>query len=108
MPIYNYKARDKQGAPLAATIEAENELSAAMSLRSLGYSVISIEKEAQLKIRFSDFWQKITKAHKSELIFFSRQLSSLLKSGIPIIVALSSIAEQAKNKLLKETINAVL
>ena len=108
MPTYNYKARDKQGAPLAATIEAENELSAAMSLRSLGYSVISIEKEAQLKIRFSDFWQKITKAHKSELIFFSRQLSSLLKSGIPIIVALSSIAEQAKNKLLKETINAVL
>jgi len=108
MPTYTYKARDKQGGLLAANIEAENELSAAMSLRSLGYSVISIEKEAQLKIRFSDFWQKITKAHKSELIFFSRQLSSLLKSGIPIIVALSSIAEQAKNKLLKETINAVL
>ena len=108
MATYTYRARDKQGEPLAANIEAENELSAAMSLRSLGYSVISIEKEAQLKTNLADFWQKIRKTHKSELIFFSRQLSSLLKSGIAITVALSSIAEQTKNRIFKETINAVL
>jgi len=108
MPIYTYRARDRQGELLTATTEAEDELSAAMSLRSLGYSVISIEREAQLKVNLTDFWQKITKAHQYELIFFSRQLSSLLKSGIAITVALASIAEQAKNKLLKETINAVL
>jgi type IV pilus assembly protein PilC len=108
MPTYIYKARDQQGEPLTAAIEAEDELSAAMSLRALGYSVISIEKEAQLKVNLADFWQKIRKTHKSELIFFSRQLSSLLKSGIAITTALSSIAEQTKNKLLKETINAVL
>lgn len=108
MPAYIYKARDRQGEPLTAAIEAENELSAAMSLRALGYSVISIEKEAQLKTNLTDFWQKITKAHQYELILFSRQLSSLLKSGIAITTALSSIAEQTKNKLLKDAINAVL
>ena len=108
MPTYTYKARDRQGKLLTATIETENELSAAISLRSLGYSVISIEKEAQLKTNLTDFWQKLRKTHQYELIFFSRQLSSLLKSGIAITVALSSIAEQTKNKLLKETINAVL
>jgi type IV pilus assembly protein PilC len=108
MPTYTYKARDRQGELLTATVEAENELSAAMSLRSIGYSVISIEEEAQLKINLADFWQKLKKTHKSELIFFSRQLSSLLKSGIAITTALSSIAEQTKNKLLKSTINTVL
>ncbi|MBL7085235.1 MAG: type II secretion system F family protein, partial [Candidatus Omnitrophica bacterium] len=108
MPTYTYKARDRQGELLTATIETENELSAAMSLRSLGYSVISIQKETQLEANLTDFWQKIRKTHQYELIFFSRQLSSLLKSGIAITVALSSIAEQTKNKLLKETINAVL
>jgi type IV pilus assembly protein PilC len=108
MPTYTYRTRDRQGELLTATVEAEDELSLASSLRSLGYSVISIEKEAQLKTKLTDFWQKIRKTHQYELIFFSRQLSSLLKSGIPIIVALSSIVEQTKNKLLKETINAVL
>jgi len=108
MPTYTYKARDRQGELLTATTEAEDELSAAMSLRSLGYSVISIQKETQLEANLTDFWQKIRKTHQYELIFFSRQLSSLLKSGIAITVALSSIAEQTKNKLLKETINAVL
>ena len=108
MPAYTYRARDRQGELLSATIEAENELSAAISLRALGYSVIAIEKEAQIKARFSDFWQRIRKTHHYELIFFSRQLSSLLKSGIAITVALSSIVEQTKNKLLKETLSAVL
>jgi len=108
MPAYTYRARDRQGELLSATIEAENELSAAISLRALGYSVIAIEKEAQIKARFSDFWQRIRKTHHYELIFFSRQLASLLKSGIAITVALSSIAEQTKNKLLKETLSAVL
>jgi len=108
MPTYAYKARDRQGELLTATREAEDELSLASSLRSLGYSVISIQKETQLETNLTDFWQKLRKTHQYELIFFSRQLSSLLKSGIPIIVALSSIAEQTKNKLLKITINAVL
>lgn len=108
MPTYTYKARDRQGEPLTATIEAENELSAAMSLRSIGYSVISIEREAQLKANLADFWQKIRKTYQYELVLFSRQLASLLKAGITITQALSSIAEQTKNKILKETINTVL
>jgi type IV pilus assembly protein PilC len=108
MPTYTYKARDRQGEPLTAKIEAENELSLASSLRSIGYSVISIEEETPLKANLAQAWQKLKKTHKSELIFFSRQLSSLLRSGIAITTALSSIAEQTKNKLLKDAINAVL
>jgi type IV pilus assembly protein PilC len=108
MPTYTYRARDRQGEPLTAKIEAENELSLASSLRSIGYSVISIEEETPLKANLAQAWQKLKKTHKSELIFFSRQLSSLLRSGIAITTALSSIAEQTKNKLLKDAINAVL
>ena len=61
MPIYTYKARGKQGELFTATIESENELKLAANLRSLGYSVISVEKESQLKVRLVDFWQKIRK-----------------------------------------------
>jgi len=108
MPTYTYKARGKQGELFTATIEAENELKLAINLRSLGYSVISVEKESQLKARLFDFWQKIRKSHEYELVFFSRQLALLLKSGIPLAVALTSIAEQTRNKILKDAINAII
>lgn len=108
MPIYTYKARGKQGELFTATIESENELKLAANLRSLGYSVISVEKESQLKVRLVDFWQKIRKTHEYELVFFSRQLALLLKSGISLAVALTSIVEQTRNKILKDTINAII
>lgn len=108
MPTYTYKVRDKQGEPFTSTIEAENELEVATNLRSLGYSIISIEKEKLIKTSFADFRQRITKSYQYELIFFNRQLALLLRSGISLTTALSSIIEQTKNKVLKESINAVL
>lgn len=108
MPIYVYRARDKQGELLTATIEAESDLTVALNLRSLGYNVVSVEEEGQVKKGFADFWQRIRGTPQHELVFFSRQLSTLLKAGISITVALASIAEQAKSKALKEAIDKVL
>lgn len=93
---------------MTATIEADNDLAVAVNLRSLGYNVISIEEEGRLKAQFSDFWQKLRRARQDELVFFSRQLASLLKAGISITVALSSIAEQTKSRFLKDAVNTVL
>jgi len=108
MPTYIYRARDKQGQLLTATIEAENDLAVALNLRSLGYNTISIEEEGRLKKPFLDFWQRIRKVSGAEIVFFSRQLSTLLHTGISITVALSSIAEQTKSRALREAINGVL
>lgn len=93
---------------MTATIEADNDLAVAVNLRSLGYNVISIEEEGRLKAGLSDFWQKLRRARQDELVFFSRQLASLLKAGISITVAISSIAEQTKSRFLKEAVNTVL
>ncbi|MBI3991088.1 MAG: type II secretion system F family protein, partial [Candidatus Omnitrophica bacterium] len=108
MAKYRYKARDNQGNPLLAAIEAENEMAVEASLRSMGYSIISIEEETPPVINLSDVFEKIRKTHQYELIYFSRQLSAMLKAGIPLSTSLSSIGEQSRNKLMKETINAIL
>lgn len=108
MPTYTYRARDRQGEVLIATLEAESDLAVAANLRSLGYAVISIEEAAPAGARLIDLWHKFRKTHRSELVFFSRQMASLLKAGISITVAISSIAEQANSKYLKVTLNSVL
>lgn len=109
MKTFIYKARDKYGELLSAAIDVENEMQAASSLRAMGYSVISIEEKKRFMPQgLADFWQKFRKAHLHELVFFSRQLSALLKSGIPITAAISSINEQVRSKVLKQALSAVL
>lgn len=109
MPVFRYKARDNQGAALTATLEAENEMAVEASLRSMDYNVISIEPQARgLQLDLSEFFEKFKKSYQYELIYFSRQLASLLKAGIPISGALSSISEQTRNKILKNTVEVIL
>lgn len=109
MPVFRYKARDNQGAALTATLEAENETAVEGTLRSMGYNIISIEPLAgRLQFDLSELFDKFRKAYQYELIYFSRQLASLLKAGIPISGALASISEQTRNKILKNTVEAIL
>ena len=106
--IFNYKARDKEGAPMTGTMDAEDQLTVALSLRRLGYTAISIERESQARMRFIDLWKRVRKSHQQDIIFFSRQLAALLKSGIPIVTALLSIAEQTRTRALKDALKVVL
>ena len=108
MPSYTYKARDRHGEMLTATVDARDDMELAASLRSLNYSVISIEKkEPRFGTTIADLLQRLKKSRQYEVVFFSRQLASLLKAGIPIMNSLSSIAEQTKDKVLKGAIDAV-
>lgn len=107
MPTFIYKARDQKSLPIVGAVEAPDEITVAQNLRRLGYRVITIKRESHLKTFLSDLWSKRTrKPRQEELIFFTRQLQTMAKSGIPIVSALSSVGEQTRNKLLKETINA--
>jgi len=108
MPNYIYKARDKHGELITATVEATTELQVAQMVRSMGHSVVSVEPEGGLRFDISDVLQRIKKINRHEFVFFSRQLAALLKSGISLTDALSSIAEQTRSKMLRERLTAVV
>lgn len=106
MTTFVYKARDKQGLPIAGTVDAENRQIPVQNLRSLGYSVVSIKKKSQIKIFLQDLLSRRRKKTE-QLIFFTQQLQVMLKSGIPLIEALSGLVEQTKDKLFKQTLLSI-
>lgn len=108
MPTYIYRARDKYGELLTADIEVDNEMDAAASLRSMGYSVISIELKKQFFPKFSQILQSFRRSNQHELVLFSRQMSTLLKSGVPLTNAISSIKEQIRSRPFKEALGIIL
>lgn len=108
MALYQYKARGHKGDAVVGVFEAASSDAVASHLIENGLTPVTIEptiKPAENAIRFEKLFP--TKVHISDLIQFSRQMHSLLKAGVPILSALSGLAEITKNDTLKAAIKNV-
>jgi len=106
MPIYKYKARDKFGKAVKGVMEASGYEMAAGRMDDLGYTPVSMQEKKKDVISI-DILQRYRGVSVEDLILFSRQLSTLISAGIPLLSGLNALSEQAASKKMKETINTV-
>jgi type IV pilus assembly protein PilC len=125
MPRFNYVALDARGQEASGLLEAASSNAAISQLRQAGYFPTSIVEEA---IRRSDGNEprrsvatstRATKPRAKKgivlferrkvkskiLMIFTRQLATLIDSGLPLLRSLNVLAKQERDKLLKKTIN---
>ncbi|MCX7817255.1 MAG: type II secretion system F family protein [Syntrophales bacterium] len=96
MNLYRYKALDLTGKIIKGLVRAENEGDALSALVMRNLYVLSFTKLPDL---FTPFFEIFTKKIKNgELIEFTRNLSTMIKAGIPLNHALADIAENTLNK----------
>jgi type IV pilus assembly protein PilC len=101
MSTYVFKAMDMAGGKARGEIEADSKQIVADQLKSRGMIVLDIaDKHASREIELS--FLKSVKA--TDLAVFSRQLATMITSGLSILRALYVLEEQTENKFLKETI----
>ena len=104
MSTYVFKAMDLAGAKARGEVEAESKQAVSDQLKARGLIVLEIaDKHASREINIS-FLQSVG---ASDLAVFSRQLSTMITSGMSILRSLYVLEEQTENKFLKETIVAV-
>lgn len=110
MAIYQYKARNFQGDLTTGELEAANESAAADAILRRQLTPISIvtksEKESLATLDIAELLKLQLKLE--HLIIFSRQMYSLVKSGIPIMRAIAGLAETANDKSLRSALNDVV
>lgn len=92
---------------MSGSLEMQDERALATSLDKLGYSVIEITRPSQVFSSFSDLVERFRNLDKQELIVFTRQLATLMRSGMPLLPSLSTICEQTTNKKFKLIIEDV-
>jgi len=95
-----YLGRDREGNPVRGEIDAFDLNEAKNILQTRGIYVIEIKE-----LKTKEFIFK--KLKPQELIFFSRQLSLLLRSGVTIIQALEIIQENIRNRNFKRVVQKV-
>jgi len=108
MSEYKYRAKKGPVDIVEGTIEAASEEEAIEKVSQLGVLPMRVE------LRKPDGKQQAAASHmyggrvgSREITLFSRQLSSLLKSGIPILTALDIIAEQSESANFKNILGDV-
>lgn len=107
MPAYNYKARNQQGELVVGTLEMESETGVAASLDKLGYTILEIQRPSTIVPSFAGIADRFQGLNKQEVTLFSRQLSTLIRSGMPLLPALSTICEQTVNRKFKVVLEDV-
>jgi type IV pilus assembly protein PilC len=98
---FAYKVRDKSGQVTSGTIVADNEALVLQRLREQGLTPLDVSKQSRgMNIELSK-----KKVKLKELAIFSRQFATMVNSGLPILRAISILADQTSNKTLAEALS---
>lgn len=99
---FKYQAKTQTGELKSGIIDAPSREAAINLLQKLGFFVTSLQEEKE-----RDFLKEIEifgKISQREVAIFTRQLSVLIDSGVPLSEALFTIASQTSKKSFKEKI----
>jgi MSHA biogenesis protein MshG len=110
MKAYQYKARDGRGALVEGKMEALTSANVANYLLSRGLTPVNIVELTWSSGFFSWCAEKLElyKVEPNDLMVFCRQMHVLLASSIPVINALTYLAESTKSKKLKICLNGII
>jgi type II secretory pathway component PulF len=104
MLTYKYVAKDPaSGQTIKAEVQADNEQAASKLIKSQGFTPVKIELGSGSK--GPGFFKRIKTKDK---ILFSRQLSTLINAGLPLVQSLRTVAGQTQNKQFKVVINQII
>jgi type IV pilus assembly protein PilC len=100
MATYAFKALDLSGSPTKGEIEAADKQTVASQLRSKGLIVVDIEEQAAANA--GDLLARFKRVKPDDLVIASRQLATMVQSGMSLLRALYVIEEQTESDKLRE------
>ena len=101
-PQFAYKAVDGAGLPQEGIISGVSESAVMLELKNKGLQVMRLdEKKSGMKVELRIMPKRVKAA---ELTIMTRQLATMISSGMTILRALYTLEAQTENKLLADII----
>lgn len=107
MLTYQYTARDPStGQKVTAQVKADSEAAASKLIQKEGLAPIEVKVlGAESNNPLGKFLKRIKTKDK---IIFSRQMSTLINAGLPLVQSLRNVASQTQNKSFGVVINQII
>lgn len=109
MLLYKYTAREPTtGKTIKASVQADNESAAAALIKKEGLVLLDISVgDSDDGIPLPSFLRR-KRVKIKEKVLFSRQLSTLINAGLPLVQALRNVSAQTQSKPFKVVIDLVI
>src|SRR5215813_8843500 len=101
MPTFTYSARAINGELKNATIDAPTREEAVAQLRKQRLNVVKIDEATAKKKRGG-------KVKMRDIVIFTRQFSTMINAGLPLVQALDILATQSESQTLKDVTRQVV
>lgn len=103
MATFSYVARARNGSKQSGTLQAENRQQAVIQLTQKGLTLEKLTEKSKKKAP-----PKTNKRVKTaELLVFTRQLSTIVSAGLPLLQGLDILAEQTDDPNFRAVVDAV-
>ena len=104
MAMFLYSARKKSGRKIKGELDVPNQEMAKLALQRKGYTDIKVKPKPK-DILEGTFLEGGIKSR--DMVVFSRQFSTMINAGVPILEALQVLCEQTENKIFRRKLNEV-
>jgi type IV pilus assembly protein PilC len=108
MANFTYIATNSEGKTVEGTFEVSDRAAALAALLKQGLRPISV-KEVSVSKSFS-FSNLLggNKVKSNDLVIFTRQLSTMISAGVPLLRGLGSLSKHAESKALKKILDGIV
>jgi type IV pilus assembly protein PilC len=105
MPIFQWKARTRQGSLKKGEIEAMNEAAVMAQLRSQMLLPVTVKEKSKDVSEYLPFLKQGIKTR--DLVIFTRQFATMIDAGLPLVQCLDILGNQQPNKTFQTIIRDV-
>jgi type IV pilus assembly protein PilC len=99
---FDYKVRDRAGRLIKGQIEADNMRLVASKLRDMGYAPVEIKPTSTINLKADIHIPGLTdRVALKDVALMSRQLATMIASGLTLVRALGVLAEKREEKRRK-------
>ena len=108
MPLYAYRGLDTDGRAVGGVVDADSARGARQKLRRTGVFPTALDEERRAPTRAVQlFAARADRVPAAELAAITRQFSTLVAAGLPLVEALEALSEQAERPALTRVLAQV-
>ena len=106
MPIYKWVAKTKKGRTIKGELDAADERMARFQLKRRNLTI------KKLKLKPKDIFANVSfmqpQISSKDLVIFTRQFSTMIDAGLPIVQGLTILSEQSENSTFKTVLKKIV
>jgi type IV pilus assembly protein PilC len=113
MPSFKYSARDQGGRTVTGIVSGKSQADAVADLRRRNLIVLDVRQSTAGAVRaksgmLGSLMRARPSASKEQLVIFTRQLSTMISAGVPLLESLEVLQEQADTPGFRFVLDGVI